>query len=129
MRNLVMCLAFLWMTSVWVNVAESQERQKLLSTEEWVALNNRDEKASVYYLRGIVDTLGAIGNFTCRRPVVFGQSAARIRVDYQDHPETVQTWFIFALMADLTRNYTCRFTDTDRPTYTNQKLKEWETTK
>ena len=112
-----------------VNAAERIERQPLLSTGEWVDLNSRDEKASVSYLRGVVDTLGAIGNFTCRRPVVFAQSAARIRVEFLDHPETVQTRFIFALMADLTRNYTCRFTDTDKLTYTNQKLKEWETTK
>jgi len=109
-----------------IHHATAQQRRELFSTEEWVDLNNKDEKASVYYLRGVVDTLGAIGNFTCRKPVVFGQSAARIRVDFQDHPDKVQRWFIFALMADLTRNYTCRFTDTDRLSYTNEKLKEWE---
>jgi hypothetical protein len=129
MRRLVLLSVLLLPTLMPMRTAVAQQRQQLLSTEEWVDLNNKDEKTSVYYLRGVVDTLGAIGNFTCRKPVVFGQSAARVRLDFQDHPEKVQRWFIFALMADLTRNYHCRFTDTDRLTFTNEKLKEWETGK
>jgi hypothetical protein len=108
---------------------QAQQRQQLLSTEEWVNLGNKDEKVSVGYLKGVIDTLGAIGNFTCAKPVVLGQAAARIHVDWAEHPERMQTWFIFALMADLTRNYHCRFTDTERLSYTNRKLKEWEETK
>ncbi len=65
------------MTLIPMNAAQSQQCQQLLSTEEWVDLNNRDEKPSVYYLRGVVDTLGAIGNFTCKSPVVFGRHLMR----------------------------------------------------
>ncbi len=108
------------------NAAAAQQTQQLLSTEEWVDLSNKDEKIAVSYLKGVIDTLGAIGNVTCTKPVVLGQSAARIRVDWAEHSERMQTWFIFALMADLTRNYHCRFTDPERLSYTNGKLKELE---
>lgn len=106
--------------------ATAQQRQELLSTEEWVNLSNSDEKMGMAYFKGVLDTLGAIGNFTCTKPVVGALSAARIRVEFHSHPDKMQRWFIFALMADLTRNYHCRFTDTDRLAYTNEKLKEWE---
>jgi len=94
-----------------------------------VELYNQDEKMSVSYLKGVVDTLGAIGSFTCTKPVALEQAAARIRVDWVAHPDKMQTWFILALMADLTRNYHCRFTDTERLSYANGKFKEWESDK
>ncbi len=109
--------------------AQAQERQQLLSTEEWVQMANVDAKTSLLYLKGVIDTLGAIGNFTCKTPVVLIQSAARIQLGYHDNPENMQRWFIFALMADLTRHHHCRFLDTDRLTYSNGKLAEWEAAK
>ena len=130
MRSPTMLLPLLCLILLPMNAAaQTQQRQELLSTEEWVDLNNKDEGISVAYLKGVVDTLGAIGNFSCSRPVVLGQSAARIRIDFADHPEKVQRWLIFALMADLTRNHHCRFTDTDRLRYSNGKLAEWEGTR
>jgi len=110
-------------------VAESAaavDRQQLLSTAEWVELNNRSEAQGFAYIKGLMDALGAVGNFTCAKPVDFALSTMRIRVDFKSNPEEVPTWFIFALMADLTRNYHCRFIDTDRLDYTNKKLAEWE---
>jgi hypothetical protein len=127
MRSRIVLLSLLCLIFVPVSAsAQTPQRQQLLSTEEWVDLNNKNEGISVAYLKGVLDTLGAIGNFACSRPVVLGQSAARIRIDFVDHPEKVQSWVIFAFMADLTRNYHCRFTDTDRLRYTNGKLAEWE---
>jgi hypothetical protein len=130
MRSPIMLLPFLCLILLPMNAAaQTQQRQELLSTEEWVDLYNKDEKISVSYLKGVLDTLGAIGNFTCTKPLVLADSAARIRVEWVEQPEKMHTWFIFALMADLTKNYHCRFTDTDKLTYSNGKLREWETTK
>ena len=58
--------------------------------------------------------------------VPLSESAARIQLDFRDNPESIQKWFVFALMADLTRHHHCRFLDTDRLTYSNGKLAEWE---
>jgi hypothetical protein len=90
---------------------------------------NVNVKTSLVYLQGVIDTLGAIGDFTCKTPVVPIQSAARIQLDFHENPEKVQRWLIFALMADLTRHHHCRFLDTDRLTYSNGKLAEWEAEK
>jgi hypothetical protein len=111
------------------NAAHPQERPQLLSTAEWAALSNTNQQAGLLYLKGVLDTLGAIGNFTCKTPVVLAQTAVRIRLDLHDNPEKIQTWFVPALMADLTRNHHCRFLDTDRLKYSNEKLAEWEATR
>ena len=107
--------------------AEAQEpAAALLSTEEWAQLMNRDHKGGIAYMRGALDTLAAVGNFTCRGAVDLSRVVARIMVDSQSRPEKTQRWFIFALMSDLTRNYQCRFADTDRLKFSNDKLSEWE---
>ena len=105
---------------------QAQERQQLLSTAEWVELSNSNQKVAFSYVKGALDTLGAIGNFTCTKPAVMRESAARILVDAQKNPEKIHRWFLFALMSDMTRHYHCRFVDPGRLTYTNQKLAEWE---
>jgi len=100
--------------------------QQMLSTAEWAELSNKDLKAATFYLKGVMETLGNTGNFTCRTPIVFAQTAIRIQLDVHDNPDTVHTWFIPALMADLTRHHHCRFVDPDRLNFLNQKFEQWE---
>jgi len=120
-RALVIGLMLLWATA-----AGAAERQKPLSTADWVALMNVNSKAGLQYVSGTVDTLATVGNFTCTTPVVLLQSAARIQVSFAANPDKVPTWFVIALMADLTRHHHCRFLDPGRLTYSNEKLAEWE---
>ena len=77
--------------------------QQMLSTAEWVELSNTDLKAATFYLKGVMETLGNTGNFTCRTPISLAQTAIRIQLDVHDNPDKVHRWFIPALMADLTR--------------------------
>src|SRR6266511_2824808 len=114
MRRLIAISGLLCVSFLPTSLVHAQEGQQLLSTAEWVEMANVNTRMRLSYLKGVIDTLGAIGNFTCKTPVVLIQSAARIHLDFRDNPENVQTWFIFALMADLTRHHHCRFLDTDR---------------
>lgn len=129
MKRFFVLSGLLWMSVLPASLATAQERQQLLSTAEWVEMANVDQKVSLSYLKGTIDTLAAIGNFTCKTPVALIQSSARIQLDFHDNPENMQRWFIFALMADLTRHHHCRFLDTERLTYSNGKLAEWEATR
>jgi hypothetical protein len=126
MKRSIVISSILCMALGLTTATQAQERQQLLSTEEWAELSNRNEKMALSYFKGVLDTLAAIGNFTCKSPVVPVQAAARIRLDFHGSPDKVQRWFVFALMADLTRNHHCRFLDTDRLKYSNEKLAEWE---
>jgi hypothetical protein len=109
-----------------VGTAHAQDRQQVLSTEEWAGLMNSNAKVGLAYLSGVIDTLGAVGGFTCKTPVVLIQAAARIQVELSDRPDKVQRWFVAALMSDLTRNHHCRFVDTERLRYSNEKMAQWE---
>ena len=100
--------------------ANGQDRQRLLSTEEWVNLH---EDTRLVVAKTVVDTLGAVGDFTCEKPVVLALSAGRLRLRFLKNDE-IRRWFVFALMDELDREHHCRFKDVERLKFLNQKMQD-----